>query len=165
MGRTVTISFWAAFVLAHFYLGFRLYTWVLAPVCRFPLWAVALLMIFLGISFQIGHNARACPLWLRRFLIAVGGHWAGALLPLLIGFAGLDVLRLLFLLGGLIFPSHLLFYASLAVSYTHLDVYKRQAERDLESKGRAGNYGRFRLYCGNSILSGRLWFGAGADGQ
>ena len=102
-------------MLAHFYLGFRLYTWVLAPVCRFPLWAVALLMIFLGISFQIGHNARACPLWLRRFLIAVGGHWAGALLPLLIGFAGLDVLRLLFLLGGLIFPSHLLFYASLAI--------------------------------------------------
>ena len=54
----------------------------------------------------------------RRFLIAVGGHWAGALLPLLLGSLGLDVLRLLFLLGGLVFPPYLLFYASLAILAT-----------------------------------------------
>ncbi len=118
LGRTVTISFWVAFALSHFYLGFRLYTWVLAPVCRFPLWILACLMLFLGGSFQVGHNARKWPLWLRRFLIAVGGHWAGALLPLLLGFVGLDVLRLLFLLGGLVFPPYLLFYASLAILAT-----------------------------------------------
>ena len=118
LGRTVTISFWAAFALSHFYLGFRLYTWVLAPVCRFPLWILACLMLFLGGSFQAGHNARKWPLWLRRFLIAVGGHWAGALLPLLLGFVGLDVLRLLFLLGGIVFPSYLLLCASLAILAT-----------------------------------------------
>lgn len=115
MGRTITISFWITFALSHFYLGFRLYTWILAPVCHFPLWGIVCLMLFLGGSFQAGHNARKWPLWLRRFLIAVGGHWAGALLPLLIGFAGLELLRILFLFGGLVFPPYLLFYASLAI--------------------------------------------------
>ena len=116
MGRTVTISFWVAFALAHIYLGFRFYTWLIAPLYAFPIWGVAFILLFLGSAFQIGHNMRKGSLFIRRLLVAFGGHWAGALLPLVLGFVGLDFLRLLFqILGGVLFPPELLFYASLAI--------------------------------------------------
>lgn len=116
MASLVTALFWTAFALSHFYLGFRIYSWVLHPLCQCPLWLVAVLMLFLASAFQIGYNAHKLPLKLRRFLIGAGGHWAGALLPLLLGFVGLDALRFLFLhLGGIVFPPALLLYASLGV--------------------------------------------------
>jgi predicted MPP superfamily phosphohydrolase len=109
----VSLAFWVVFALSHFYLGYRLYLWFLFPLCHMPLWGTALLVLFLGTAFQIGYFTAPLPLKLRRFFIWVGGHWVGALAPLLIGFGGLDVLRIAFLcLFHVRFSAQLLFYAS-----------------------------------------------------
>lgn len=112
----ISLSFWVVFALSHLYLGYRLYLWFLSPLCHMPLWGVALLVLFLGTAFQIGYFTAPLPLKLRRFFIWVGGHWVGALAPLLIGFGGLDILRLGFLhLLHIEFSAQLLFYASIFI--------------------------------------------------